>query len=235
MPSLNKRIQADLVLRFLHRMPIFSDLSKPYLSELSRHCTLKNYDRKQVVLSEGDTRSDTFVIMKGAIDAVWLGSDGREVIFQTFGPNEILGLDEVADDLPHTATCVCAAPSLLIRIPRGDSRKLADIPELQRELAKQARAYLRRCREGYRRAAMCDLETRLALYLRDLSKGDLKRKHVVIEETQLRIASKVLASRTRINTTLKKWVQRGEISYSRDKMVFRETKSFWRKYDIESD
>ncbi|WP_299593568.1 Crp/Fnr family transcriptional regulator [uncultured Tateyamaria sp.] len=235
MSSLKKRIQADLVLRFFLQVPLFSSLPNQYVADLSRHCVMKNHDKKQVVLSQGDIGNQTFLIMKGIIDAIWSDRDGREVIFRTHGPHELLGLDEVADNLPHAATYVCSTPSILIYIPPRESRKLANAPELQKRLAKLARAHMRHCREGYRRIAMHDLETRLALYLRDLLRTSPTREYVVIEETQLRIASKVNASRTRINTTFKKWADRGEIWYSRDKIIFNESKSFWRKYNIEAD
>ncbi|QBF31194.1 Crp/Fnr family transcriptional regulator [Thalassococcus sp. S3] len=235
MSSVRRRIQADLIYRFLTRVPLLKDLCSEKLRSLSQEATLLECPKKHVIFDEGDTCASGYVIMKGLVDAIWFGDDGREVICQTHRRHEALGLHDTADDLRRAATCICVTDTILIRIPPRQFRQLIDAPEVQNRLARTARKDMRHFREGYRRVTMYDLETRLALYLHDLKRTEASGDHVIIEDTQLRIASKVHASRTRVNTTIKKWVDRGEITYSSNTVVFREAHSFWSRYGIEAD
>lgn len=233
MPSIESRIQGDLIRRFLIRVPLFSDIAPNDMAQLAQACKLNELEKGQLVYTKGDASECALVVMSGQIDSIWQDKSGREVIFRTYVKGDILGLHDIADDLPRSATCACAARSNVIHVPRIWCRKLAESSAMQRKLAQSARHEMRRMEEAHRRTALFDLETRLAHYLRDLAQDDTPPRVVIIEDSQHRIASKVQASRTRVNTTFKKWRERGEISLRDGRVEVHQTEIFWRQYDTD--
>lgn len=231
MSSARSEIRSDLIRRVLKRVPLFAGLGAGELAALARQCDLRAYEKAQMVYAEGEAARSAYVIMYGQIDSIWYDKTGREVIFETRTRYDLLGLHEVADGRGRPATCVCASRAALVHIPPGASRRLLDHPGVQAALARNARDELRNLRDSYRRAVLFDLETRLAHYLLAQADPGRGRPHQLrIEENQLRIAAKVQASRTRVNTTIRKWRESGDIAVKDGAILLERTSRLWDRF-----
>jgi CRP-like cAMP-binding protein len=131
----------DAFTAHLAQVPLFSACSKKDLSLVARRAEDVRVDAGKVLVSEGATGAEFFVILEGAAK---VARHGREVA--TLGPGDFFGDLALLDRAPRNATVTATAPMELVVLGQREFAGLIDeVPgfahKLLAGLARRLRAY----------------------------------------------------------------------------------------------
>jgi aquaporin Z len=105
----------------------------------------------EVIIREGETGEDAYLVERGRLDVRRRGAGGDEVSIATLGPGDWVGEMSLLLDEARSATVVASSDTQLRRITRQSfARVLAEDPERTQELLRQL---ARRVREANTRMA----------------------------------------------------------------------------------
>jgi CRP/FNR family cyclic AMP-dependent transcriptional regulator len=114
----------------LGRCPFFEGLSRGELLELAKVSEDMEVEEGKVLTREGQSGSEFFVIIDGAVSVT---KDGREI--RTLGPGDFFGEIALLEDTPRTATVVAKTPLRFFVLTRQSFRSmLAHQPELEQKV-----------------------------------------------------------------------------------------------------
>jgi len=109
---------------FLHQVPLFADLNPDDLYELSGFAKETVIHADEVLVHEGDTDDDLYIITNGQAEATVMRKDTEHII-GTAGPGNVIGEMAVVDSQPRSATVRATSPNLrLLRIRGEDFRRV---------------------------------------------------------------------------------------------------------------
>jgi len=109
---------------FLHQVPLFADLNPDDLYELSGYAKEAVIHAHEVLVHEGDTADDLYIITNGQAEATVMRKEEEHVI-GTAGPGNVIGEMAVVDGQSRSATVKATSPTLqLLRIRGEDFRRV---------------------------------------------------------------------------------------------------------------
>ena len=109
---------------FIHQVPLFADLNPDELYELSGFAGELVIRATEILVREGDTTDDLYIITNGQAEATVLRK-GSEQAIGTAGPGNVIGEMAVIDGQPRSATVKATSPKLqLLRIRGEDFRRV---------------------------------------------------------------------------------------------------------------
>ncbi len=129
----------DEKLELLRSIPLFAGFGRRELERLGQLTDLVDLPEGRVLMRQGDTGSEAFLIMEGSAR---VERDGRVLSERTNG--EILGEIAILDEGRRTATVTLTAPSRLLVVGHRDFHALMDeMPDVRlkvlTELARRVR------------------------------------------------------------------------------------------------
>src|SRR5262249_12477765 len=74
----------------------------------------------QIIFVEGDPGTSLGIVENGRVDAVTSSPDGKELVFNIFGPGDIFGELALLTGEPRSADVVAREPSCVLLLPRDD-------------------------------------------------------------------------------------------------------------------
>ena len=163
-----------------------------------------------------DLGRSLFVIQKGRLKVVLMGSGGREVILSILGESDFFGEISLLDGKPRSATVIALQESRLYSLShnaflqylKGHPQSLLNILEVLCERLRRADAIIGNL-------ALLDVYGRVARFLMDLAQkeGELTEEGMMIKKppSQAEIASMIGASRETINRAMNDFIRRGLI------------------------
>lgn len=120
----------DAFLNHLAEVPLFSALSKKELQLVARRAEDVKVDPGRILVSEGSTGSEFFVIIDGTAT---VSRHGRKVA--TLGPGDAFGELALLDKAPRNATVTAATPMELVVLGQREFGGLIDeVPGFARKL-----------------------------------------------------------------------------------------------------
>lgn len=142
-----KRVDASvaaLLYKTLKLEGFFPEFEPEHVPKLFPKSGLYIYAPDAVIVEQGETGRDLFVVYEGAL-RVKRSSDGSEQTLATLGPGELLGEIALVRDCPRTATVVAVAQAQVFRLAFPDLQYLlknnAALGEHLRGLAEQRMAH----------------------------------------------------------------------------------------------
>ena len=108
----------------LRDIGLFGGLDDETLEVLARELPSKHVEVGAIVVREGDTATDMYVVIGGELEVVKLGRDGGEARVALFGPGDWFGEMAIVDVQPRSATVRALAPTLLLRIGADEVDRL---------------------------------------------------------------------------------------------------------------
>ncbi len=143
-PKVSSQMLADIAL--------FGGLDDETLQVLTRELPSKLVEAGQVVVREGDTATDMYVVIGGELEVVKAGSGGGEARVALFGPGDWFGEMAIVDVQPRSATVRALAPTMLLRIGADEVDRLF----YRRDLKAYAMFVMNIARELSRRLRVAD-------------------------------------------------------------------------------
>ncbi len=103
---------------------LFGGLDDATLEVLATELAPFKVEVGQVVVEEGETAREMFVVISGELEVVKKGPRGGEARVALFGPGDWFGEMSILDVGPRSATVRSVAPTLLLKITNEDVERL---------------------------------------------------------------------------------------------------------------
>ncbi len=130
----------DEKIAILKTVPLFSNLSKRQLTELSKHTDKVKIDAGQVMAKEGEKGCDFFLIIEGKAQV----KKGRKII-RNLKSGDYFGEISLIDGEPRTASVMAETDINLLFVNKSSfDHLLKTVPGLQKKIMVSLCTYLRR-------------------------------------------------------------------------------------------
>ncbi|MDF1590175.1 MAG: Crp/Fnr family transcriptional regulator [Desulfobacterales bacterium] len=171
-------------------VPLFSGLPEDQRRDLSQIAVNKNYQKGEVIFSEGDTGSGFYIIAAGQVKVFKVSSEGKEQILHIFGPGEPIGEVPVFTGQTFPAYAEALAKSHLLFFPRPAFVELiAGNPSLALNILAVLSMRLRQFTVQIENLSLKEVPGRLASYLIYLSGEQENRQSVKLNISKGQLAS----------------------------------------------
>lgn len=104
----------------LRRVPLFSDVPDPYLSEIASRIRTRHYDAGEMIFHQHDTGEGLYLVASGIVRAFLVAESGQELTLTRFGAGEFFGELAVIDEEPRSAAAVAVEPTDLLILHRSE-------------------------------------------------------------------------------------------------------------------
>jgi CRP/FNR family cyclic AMP-dependent transcriptional regulator len=141
----------------LQRVPLFSELSRDDLEQISRVAVARNYPRGVRVFHEGDRSDACYIVRSGDLRVTREHPDGRAIALATLGPGDIFGELAMLDGEARSASVEALSECELLALPAGDVRRM--LQSSSEITVKLVVALTRRLREANERIARQSFQT----------------------------------------------------------------------------
>ncbi len=134
----------DQKIAILKTVPLFSNLSKRHLTELSKHADKVKIDAGQIMAKEGEKGSDFFLIIEGKAQV----KKGRKII-RNLKSGDYFGEISLIDGEPRTASVIAETDiNLLFVNHKSFDHLLKTVPGLPKKIMVSLCTYLRRAEKA---------------------------------------------------------------------------------------
>ena len=197
----------------LVRHQFFRDASASALDRLAAHARLVAHPAGARIFRKGDPGAGLLAVLSGLVRISVPSHDGREIVLNIVGANDIFGEVALLDGHPRTADATAVTRCQLLALDRRDFvTVLQEEPAFAIKLLELVSRRLRRTSEQVEDLTFTDLPTRLAkavLRLADIQGvGD---GGVRIAVTQKELGRTIGFSRESTNKCLRDWEEAGHI------------------------
>jgi CRP/FNR family transcriptional regulator, cyclic AMP receptor protein len=193
----------------------FRDLPPLTVHRLVSHARQVHYRAGRRIFSKGDEGLGLLAVLSGVVKISVVSENGREIVLNLIGANEIFGEIALLDGGARTADATALNDCELLVLDRRDLLPiLMEEPIVSIKLLEVVSSRLRRTSEQVEDLSFGDLSVRLAkalLRLADLQ-GTLGTPRPRIAITQKELGQTVGLSRERTNWYLRAWEKAGAIS-----------------------
>jgi CRP/FNR family transcriptional regulator, cyclic AMP receptor protein len=176
--------------------------------------------RDQIIIAEGTLSTDVYLVISGAVQVSVLSLSGRETIFRTMGPNELVGELAAIDNGERSATVVALADSVLAHLSAEQFRRyLSEVPMagfwMVQQLTHRVRDLSLRAVEMANLTVSGRLIAELLRLARSLDAGSNAAGVTIADlPTQAELAARIGASREKVNRELRSLAQQGLVDQS---------------------
>ncbi len=192
---------------------------KIFLSNVAEGRTTADYQKNQVVFSQGDPADAIFYVQKGKIKITVVSRRGKEAVIAILGPGDFFGEGCLAGQSLRTATASAMGACSLVRLGKASTtRMLHDDPTFSYMLLHYQLSRNIRIEEDLLDQLFNSSEKRLARVLLLLAHFGKEGKPDAVIPTisQETLAEKVGTTRSRVSFFMNKFRKLGFIEYSKN-------------------
>lgn len=95
---------------------LFGGLSRATLEILAESVPTSRVEAGEIVVEEGDTSTQMFVVVAGELEVIKKGESGGDVRVAVLGPNDWFGEMSILDVQPRSASVRAVAPTLVLAV-----------------------------------------------------------------------------------------------------------------------
>ncbi|WP_153733112.1 Crp/Fnr family transcriptional regulator [Sporosarcina obsidiansis] len=191
---MNQKSHCEFGMKDHHRscvsfVPLFNHLDEQQMDQIVELAHSVSHPRGKTIYHSGDHSEGLYILHKGRIKVYRLSENGKEQLVRILEPGSFTGELSLFDAKPHDAYAETLEAVELCIIHREEMQQLLqDHPEISLRMLMELSARLADTEQRAARIAMESAETRLSLYLADLSEEQQQLK------VQLPMSRKDLAS-----------------------------------------
>ena len=211
-----------------NRETFLSDLSELDRKIIFDLCTRRIVSPKTVIVSQGTSGRDMFIVVSGSLKVSVLSDEGKEISFVVLRQGDYFGELSMIDGRSRSATVTAIESSELSVLGRSEYQKLLrDHPHtatqfLTRMLLTLANR-IRATDELYQDSVFLDVSSRLAKFLlsasiEDNSSGPGQRL-MDVQLSQYELGTMVNASRESVNKQLRDWEEQGIVDVDKGRII----------------
>lgn len=160
------RLQSNLLIETLRRVPLFTDLSQAELELIAERATVRQYDTAEIIFSEGEPCSELFIVKEGSVKILKSAANGRRQLLSIERAGNTLSELSVFDGGPYTATAEAATATVLLSVQAERFRKVCQQrPEVALKVIKVLGHRLRRMAALVEELSFSTVRNRLIVHL----------------------------------------------------------------------
>lgn len=184
------------ILETISAIPFFKGLSKENLDNICRITVHKDFNRGELIFSDGDTADGFYALAEGKVKIFKLSSEGKEQILHIFGPGEIFAEVPMFSGTSFPAAAQAIAKSRLLFFPRREFvEMITKSPSLALNMLAVLSMRLRYFTVQIENLSLKEVPERLAAYLVYLAEEQgLGEKQGAADAVELNISKGQLAS-----------------------------------------
>ncbi|MDA8090177.1 MAG: Crp/Fnr family transcriptional regulator [Nitrospiraceae bacterium] len=171
----------------LEKMAIFNSLSPEEALSIGPLFIKESRKKRETIFSEGDQPQWFYIVLKGKVKITKLSQEGKEIILEVIGPNEIFGGVAVIRGLPYPANAISMEDCSLLKISREDLMDvLKKFPPVTMAIFQNLGLRLQNSHESRKEIALEKVLARVAsLLLKLADKSGEKTAQGILLETKL--------------------------------------------------
>jgi CRP/FNR family transcriptional regulator, cyclic AMP receptor protein len=202
----------------LARIPLFENLPREELDQLSALLRSRRYARGEVIFHQGDVGTSLHIVRKGQVAIRLSSSEGKEVTLTLLDRGDFFGELSLLDGETRSTDAVAREESDVLSLQREDFQRFLDTrPQVALGLLTTLSRLVRRVTQLVHDATFLDARTRLVRVLLGLAEqqGRSGAEGVVISQklTQSELANLCGLTRESTNKWLRFFVREGLLSY----------------------
>jgi len=204
-------------------MPLFDGVAPGALERIAADCDAQTFDEGRIVVEQGETSRDVFMMLSGRAIGMMLTEAGRQVSFTEFGPMAYFGELAALDGSPRSITVSVTEPSRIARLPHAAfANWLVREPRILRNIAVDLAARNRALNERIVGLIVHDVETRVRMLLMRLAQEREQLKpggEIKPAPTHEAMAAFVGANREAVSRVIARLGKSGVITARRQKVT----------------
>ncbi|NJC88373.1 MAG: Crp/Fnr family transcriptional regulator [Desulfuromonas sp.] len=170
----------------LKSIPLFAGLGEADLDALQQIARVRDYQRGELLFSDGEKAEGFFVVLDGKVKVYKLSSEGKERILHIVHPGGTFAEAAIFGNGLYPAYAEPLLASRLLFIPKdGFLQLLASNGRIAINMIAGLSRFLRQFAQQVEELTFKDVPSRLARYLLDLSKGKRMTVELPISKSQL--------------------------------------------------
>lgn len=207
---------------------LLSGLSEPDRKIIIDRCTRRSVRPRTVIVSQGSSGRDMFIVVSGSLKVSFLSGEGKEIAVVVLRPGDYFGELSLIDGRKRSATVTTIESSELLVLGYAEYQQLlrehphtatAFLTRLLKTLANRIRA----TDELYQDSVFLDVSSRLAKFLLGASIEDSNtgsgQRLLDVHLSQYELGTMVNASRESVNKQLKDWEEQGIVAVKKGKIM----------------
>ncbi len=187
-------------IEFLKNALIFEGLEERDFARISACGVRKTYQKGDVIVRAEESGSALFVIIQGEVKIVRNGDDGREVVLNILGPNDVFGELSLLDGEARASSVVALEAPELFTIYRKDFLALLnEYPSIAGSMLKTLARRVRKAESMIKSLSRKDAYHRVGFVLLQFAdeRGHIRNGKVEIDDLPVRQEIAKLAGTTR--------------------------------------
>ncbi len=221
---------------FLRFVPIFAELDEATLAKITKLGVKTKFSKDNLILTENETGTAFFVIIKGKVKVSRVSDDNKEVILTILNDSDFFGEMAILDGMSRSANVTAMEDSELFIIQRSDFLDLLySHPEVSAALLQELTKRLRNADMKIKSLSLKDAEGKVATVILQLADefGKIKQGKVEIEKLpyQHDMANMAGTSRETISRTLHSFAKKGLIELEGSKLRILNYEQFKELFD----
>jgi CRP/FNR family cyclic AMP-dependent transcriptional regulator len=209
------QVQAPDKRAILGNHEFFRGLPLSIIQRLASHARQSHCPGGKRIFSKGDEGHGLLAVLSGVVKISVPSEDGKEIVLNLIGANEIFGEIALLDGGPRTADATALGDCELLLLDRRDFLPIVmEEPALSTKLLEVLSARLRRTSQQVEDISFGGLPARLAKALLRLAElqGTRSSPRPRVTITQRELGQTIGLSRERTNWYLRDWEKAGYIS-----------------------
>lgn len=212
----------------LRTISIFAELTAEELRELSQICSVRSFEKDNVIFLEKEQAQYLYIVLKGKVKITIQGEDGKEVILSWLPEGDFFGEMSLLDEEPRSANVVAAEEVDLLQLPRDVFlRILKQNPNFMQRIFTTLSLRVRKANHQIASLALLDVYGRVARVINDLAQEEGKRLRDGRIQVRLpphrEIANMIGTSRETVTRVLAGLVKHGYLQPSGKSVILNET------------
>ena len=217
--TITETLDTEERLEFLAASDLFGILPLEDLRKVARYVEERRFPSNALMIQQGDPGDSLYVFLEGGVKVTFLSEDGREVVLNELGPGDVIGEMALIDGAPRSANCWALGPTRVMVLHRDDFNVLIRETMLAHALNRFLCARLRQTLDFAESVSVCNLEARLARLVLHLAARDGRADNGAITiDRKIRqedLASRINASRPKVNVQLRTWTKDGFVAFEK--------------------
>lgn len=211
-----------------NRETFLSDLSEVDRKVIFDLCTRQTVRPRAVIVSQGSSGRDMFIVVSGSLKVSVLSGEGKEISFVVLRQGDYFGELSMIDGRRRSATVTAIESSELLVLSHAEyQRLLREHPHTATEfLTRMLLTLANRIRatdELYQDSVFLDVSSRLAKFLLSASSEDKNsapgQRLMDVRLSQYELGTLVNASRESVNKQLRDWEEQGIVNVNKGKIT----------------
>lgn len=213
----------------LRRVPIFSQLKDEDLEKIMSITIEKKYNKGSIIFMEGDKGEAFYFIKSGKIKIYRSSKDGKELILNIYGKNNVFAEVTIFNDVSYPATAEVIEDAVVGMILNSDLEKLIKVnSELGLNLIKVLNKRLYNAQLKLKQIALNDTYSRTAQAIIRLAEEHGKNKsegaELKLELSRQELANMIGTARETVSRILSQFKKEGAIEISGKRIVIKDIK-----------